>query len=207
MPDFSLEHTLVTRFGGPVAGVDEVGRGPWAGPVVTAAVVLAADCPAELLAGIRDSKVLSAARRQALAEALPRHAAIGIGAASAAEIDWLNVLAATMLAMQRAVAALPARPGAVLVDGNRLPSLPCPAETAVKGDANSLSIAAASIIAKVARDRLMARLARRYPAYAWERNAGYGTKAHKEGLAVAGVSPHHRRSFAPVRALLSQSDR
>lgn len=207
MPDFSLEHTLVARFGGPVAGVDEVGRGPWAGPVVTAAVVLAADCPAAVLAGIRDSKALSAARRQALAEVLPLHAAIGIGAASAAEIDRLNVLAATMLAMQRAVAALPTAPAAVLVDGNRLPDLPCPAETAVKGDSASLSIAAASIIAKVARDRLMTRLACRYPAYAWERNAGYGTRAHRDGLAAAGVSPHHRRSFAPVRALLSQSDR
>jgi ribonuclease HII len=206
MPDFSLEYTLLARYGGPIAGVDEVGRGPWAGPVLAAAVVLAPDCPAELLARIQDSKALSARRREAIAALLPRHAAIGIAAASVAEIDRLNVLAATMLAMTRAVAALPLRPGAVLVDGNRLPSLPCPAETAVKGDARSLSIAAASIIAKVMRDRLMARLACRYPGYGWERNAGYGTKAHQQGLAVAGVTPHHRRSFAPIWARLSQSD-
>jgi len=204
MPDFALEHTLIARHGGLVAGVDEVGRGPWAGPVVTAAVILSPDCPAEVLDAIQDSKALSAARRKALATVLPRHAAIGIAAASVAEIDRLNILAATMLAMQRAVDALPMPPAAVLVDGNRAPPLPCPAETAVKGDAQSLSIAAASIVAKVARDRLMARLALRYPAYAWERNAGYGTTAHREGLARAGVTPHHRRSFAPIRAMLSQ---
>lgn len=207
MPDFSLEHTLIARHGGPVAGVDEVGRGPWAGPVVTAAVVLAPDCPHDVLDAIQDSKALKPAEREALALVLPRHAAIGIAAASAGEVDRLNVLAATMLAMQRAVLALPRRPAAVLVDGNQLPALPCPALPAVKGDARSLSIAAASIMAKVTRDRLMTQLARRYPAYGWERNAGYGTKAHQAGLAAAGVSPHHRRSFAPVRALLSQLGR
>lgn len=204
MPDFSLEHTLIARHGGPIAGVDEVGRGPWAGPVITAAVVLSPSCPADLLDAIQDSKTLSAGRRQAIAAQLPRHAAIGIAGASVTEIDRLNVLAATMLAMQRAVRALNSPPAAVLVDGNRLPALPFPAECAVKGDARSYSIAAASIIAKVTRDRLMARLACRYPDYAWERNAGYGTKAHREGLANAGVTPHHRRSFAPIRALLSQ---
>jgi ribonuclease HII len=204
MPDFTLEDTLAVRYGRPIAGVDEVGRGPWAGPVLTAAVILLPNCPANLLAQIRDSKALSAARREAIAAELPPYAAIGIGAASVAEIDQLNILAATLLAMGRAVAALPQPPAAVLVDGNRLPPLPYPAETVVKGDARSLSIAAASIIAKVTRDRLMARLAVRYPAYRWERNAGYGTKAHQAGLASAGVTPHHRRSFAPIRARLSQ---
>lgn len=207
MPDFNLENSLLARHGGPVAGVDEVGRGPWAGPVVTAAVILAPSCPDDLLAAIRDSKALSAVRREAIAAALPAHAAIGIGAASVAEIDRCNVLAASMLAMQRAVHALPQTPAAVLVDGNRGPALPCPAQCVVKGDSLSFSIAAASIVAKVARDRLMARLALRYPAYGWERNAGYGTKAHREGLARAGVTPHHRRSFAPIRALLSQLGR
>ncbi|MCB9931750.1 MAG: ribonuclease HII [Alphaproteobacteria bacterium] len=204
MPDFSMEHTLILRHGGPVAGVDEVGRGPWAGPVVTAAVVLHPDCPPDLLAMIQDSKALKPARREALAGLLLRHAAVGLGAASVPEIDRINILAATMLAMQRAVAALPDAPTAVLIDGNRAPTLPCPSETVVKGDARCLSIAAASIVAKVARDRLMARLAERYPAYGWERNAGYGTKAHREGLQQAGVTPHHRRSFAPIRAMLSQ---
>jgi ribonuclease HII len=206
MPDFTLENALAKRYGGPIAGVDEVGRGPWAGPVVTAAVILRPELPTDLQGQIQDSKALSQVRREAIAALLPAYAAIGIGSASVAEIDRINVLAATMLAMRRAVAALQYEPAAVLIDGNRLPALPCPAETVVKGDARSLSIAAASIIAKVLRDRLMARLAVRYPAYGWERNAGYGTKAHQAGLAVAGVSPHHRRSFAPIRARLSQHD-
>ncbi len=206
MPDFTLEQALAQKNGGPIAGVDEVGRGPWAGPVVTAAVILLPNLPAGLQSQIQDSKALSHQRREAIAEALPAYAAIGIGAASVPEIDRLNVLAATMLAMGRAVAVLPVRPAAVLVDGNRLPTLPCPAETVVKGDTRSLSIAAASIIAKVLRDRLMRRLAMRYPAYGWERNAGYGTKLHQAGLAANGITPHHRRSFAPIRARMSQDD-
>jgi ribonuclease HII len=204
MPDFSFENALASRHGGPIAGVDEVGRGPWAGPVITAAVILLPACPPDLTAEIQDSKSLSHRRRTAIASQLPNYAAIGIGAASVPEIDQLNILAATMLAMQRAVARLPIPPAAVLIDGNRLPPLPCPAQAVVKGDSLSISVAAASIIAKVTRDRLMAKLAQHHPAYGWDRNAGYGTRAHSAGLDAAGVTAHHRRSFAPIRARLSQ---
>ena len=196
-PDYSLEAAL----GAPVAGVDEVGRGPWAGPVVAAAVILD---PANLLGGIDDSKRLSARRREALFAALCETARFGVGAASVAEIDRLNVLAAALLAMRRAIARLGVVPAHVLVDGNRMPALPCPATTVVGGDRRSLSIAAASIIAKVTRDRLMARLARRYPGFGWERNAGYGTPQHRASLAAIGVTPHHRQSFAPVAELLGE---
>jgi ribonuclease HII len=204
MPDFSLETALAARHGNPIAGVDEVGRGPWAGPVVAAAAILHGDAPAKVLALLDDSKKLTAKRRQVVAEALRSYSWIGIGAASVQEVDRINVLAASHLAMQRALLALPVEPAAVLVDGNRLPALPWPAEAVVKGDSRSLSIAAASIVAKVLRDRLMARLAVRYPHFAWEQNAGYGTRLHQEGLAQTGVTPHHRTSFAPIRKLLSQ---
>lgn len=203
MPDFDLERILIERYGGPVAGVDEVGRGPWAGPVLAAAVILKPEAPGDLLSALNDSKKLTAKRREALALAIPDCAWIGVGAASVREIDRMNILAASHLAMRRAVARLPRAPAACLVDGNRLPRLPCPAEAVVKGDSRSLSIAAASIVAKVLRDRLMARLAVRYPAYFWQNNAGYGTRAHQEGLAEAGVTAHHRRSFAPIRARLA----
>lgn len=203
MPDFSLESILLERHGGPVAGVDEVGRGPWAGPVLAAAAILKPDAPDGVLGALNDSKKLTAARREALALAIPDCAWVGIGAASVREIDRINILAASHLAMRRAVARLPLAPGACLVDGNRLPDLDCPAEAVVKGDSRSLSIAAASIVAKVLRDRLMARLAARYPAYKWQNNAGYGTKAHQDGLAGAGVTAHHRLSFAPIRARLA----
>ena len=205
-PDFTRE----TAHGGRVAGIDEAGRGPWAGPVVAAAAILT---PAALarpaLAGLDDSKKLTAARREVLFDALEQAAAggiawLGVGRASVAEIDRLNILAATMLAMRRAVAALPVAPDHALVDGNRLPTgLPCPAETLVGGDALSLSIAAASVVAKVTRDRVMAGLATSFPGYGWERNAGYGTAEHRAGLARLGPCPHHRRSFAPIRALLT----
>ncbi|MFQ5784033.1 MAG: ribonuclease HII [Alphaproteobacteria bacterium] len=195
MPDFALERA----FAGPVAGVDEAGRGPWAGPVIAAAVVLdAADIPP----GIADSKRLSAPRREALFAALVKTARTGVGAASAAEIDRLNVLVATLLAMRRAVAALGVRPAHTLIDGNRCPELACPATAVIGGDDRSLSIAAASIVAKVTRDRLMTRLGRRYPGFGWERNAGYGTAEHRAALDRLGVTPHHRRSFAPVAARL-----
>ncbi|MCH7930195.1 MAG: ribonuclease HII [Proteobacteria bacterium] len=195
-PDYSLEAAL----GAPVAGVDEVGRGPWAGPVVAAAVILD---PANLPGGIDDSKRLSARRREALFAALCETARFGVGAASVAEIDRLNVLAAALLAMRRAITRLGVVPAHVLVDGNRMPALPCPATTVVGGDRRSLSIAAASIVAKVTRDRLMARLARRYPGFGWEHNAGYGTPQHRASLAAIGVTPHHRRSFAPVASRLA----
>jgi ribonuclease HII len=196
--------------GGLVAGIDEAGRGPWAGPVVAAAVILdAADLPDDLTHGLDDSKRLTPARRDVLARALASHAVagharIGIGAASAAEIDALNVLAATFRAMARAVAALGVVPDLALVDGNRLPALPCPARAVVGGDGRSLSIAAASIVAKVTRDRIMTALGHRYPGFGWETNAGYGTARHQEALASIGVTPHHRKSYAPVHKILSR---
>ena len=201
MPDFSIEREC----GGIVAGVDEAGRGPWAGPVVAAAVILPPDIPGKLVAGLDDSKKLSAARREKLFDALSGHADIGIGAASVAEIERDNILAATYAAMRRAVAGLAAVPDIALIDGNRLPpALPCAGRTVVKGDGLSLSIAAASIVAKVTRDRIMAALGARYPAFGWERNAGYGTAQHRDGLAAAGVTPHHRRTYAPIAKMLSR---
>jgi ribonuclease HII len=180
-----------------VAGVDEVGRGPLAGPVVAAAVIL--EMPLE---GIRDSKVLGRAARERLALALGPVARIGLAAASVAEIDRLNVLQASLLAMRRAILRLGVHPDIVLVDGNRIPDLPCPAEAVQGGDRDVPAIGAASIVAKVARDRLMKRLAARHPGYGWETNAGYPTRQHREAIARLGVSCHHRRSFAPVRARL-----
>ena len=189
--------------GGPVAGIDEAGRGPWAGPVVAAAVILdPATLPHLLAAGLDDSKTLSPARRRELYRGLLECAEIGIGAASVREIEEDNVLGATLTAMGRALAALPRRPSVALVDGNRAPDLPCRVETVVRGDSRSMSIAAASIVAKVTRDRIMARLSSRYPGFAWERNAGYGTAEHRRGLERHGPTPHHRRGFAPIRAML-----
>ncbi|GEM_PF-325943 len=192
MPDYSLEAALR----GPVCGVDEVGRGPLAGPVVAAAVILDAD---SIPAGLNDSKKLKASRREALYAELCGCSAIGIAAASAREIDRLNILGATLLAMRRAVLALPKAPVTALVDGNRAPDLPCEVETVISGDSRALSIAAASIVAKVTRDRIMLALHHRYPAYCWERNKGYPTAVHRAALEAHGPCPHHRRSFAPVR--------
>lgn len=181
---------------GPVFGVDEVGRGPWAGPVVAAAACLTAE---SVPAGLADSKRLTAARRAALAEALGERCALG--AASVREIDSLGIRRATHLAMARAVDALAARlgvPALVLVDGNECPDLGHASRAIVGGDAKVASIAAAAIVAKVHRDRLMAALAIECPGYGWERNVGYGTAAHAEALDRLGVSVHHRRSFAPI---------
>jgi ribonuclease HII len=199
MPDYSIEASLA----GTVAGIDEAGRGPWAGPVVAAAVVLDTQCmPPELAAGLDDSKKLKRPVRERLFELIAAHAAAGVGQASVAEIDTLNILQATMLAMRRAVDALPVRPAHAIVDGNRAPELDIPTRTLVGGDARALSIAAASIVAKVTRDRIMARLADECPGYGWERNAGYGTRQHGAALETHGVTPHHRKSFAPVAKLL-----
>jgi ribonuclease HII len=198
MPDLSREAAL----GRLVAGIDEVGRGPLAGPVVAAAVILDPGNIPDELDGLDDSKVLSAEARFHYAAVIRRVGRIGIGAACVEEIDRLNILQATMLAMTRAVAALGFVPEAALIDGNRAPKLPCRAETLVDGDALSLSIAAASVVAKVVRDGGMARLARRYDRYGWERNAGYGTQEHRTALLQHGITPHHRRSFAPVKAIL-----
>lgn len=194
-PTYDIELSL----GGLVAGIDEAGRGPWAGPVVAAAAVID---PATAPAGLRDSKTLSEKRRKALAAALWTSAQIGVGVASVEEIDKLNIAQATLLAMSRAAASLPVAPTACIVDGNLKPKLKCPAYTVVKGDAKCLSIAAASIVAKVTRDRMMRELAREFPFYGWEKNKGYGVALHRAALAAHGVTPHHRRSFAPVRNML-----
>jgi ribonuclease HII len=200
MPDLTLERAA----GGIVCGVDEAGRGPLAGPVVAAAVVIDVTCLTDALASaIDDSKKLSPAQRREIAAALVGCARIGIGAACTNEIHDRNILQATFLAMRRAVTALRLTPDLALVDGNCLPPLPCPARAVIGGDGLSLSIAAASIVAKVTRDRAMARLAARYPGYGWERNAGYGTPEHHAALATLGLTPHHRRSWAPIRKILS----
>lgn len=183
-----------------VAGLDEVGRGPLAGPVVTAAVILD---PAQPIDGLMDSKKLSEARREALAELIKERAlAWSLGRAEVEEIDQLNILQATMLAMQRAVAGLNPAPQHVLVDGNRCPELPCSAEAIIKGDGLVPAISAASIIAKVARDQEMVALDAQYPGYGLAGHKGYPTKAHMEALRDLGVTPIHRRSFAPVRRAL-----
>ena len=204
-PDFSFERAAHAAGVQKVAGMDEAGRGPLAGPVVAACVVLD---PVHLPDGLNDSKRLGARRRAQLfdllhAQVLDGHAQIGIGMASPAEIAAINILQASLLAMSRALAALPCAPDLVLIDGNRAPrDLPCPAQTIVKGDARALSIAAASIIAKVTRDRIMTDLDRRWPGYDWAQNAGYPTKRHINAIADLGVTPEHRRSFAPIRKIL-----
>jgi ribonuclease HII len=201
-PHFKRER----EHGGRVAGVDEVGRGPLAGPVVAVAVVFPGGVPRRVAPLIDDSKKLTAPEREAAAIAIRRCAEIGIGAASVAEIETLNILHAAMLAMRRAVLRLQEPPHLALVDGNRAPTgLPCPAECCIGGDAISLSIAAASIIAKVTRDHAMRRLSARYPAYGWHENAGYGTPAHRAALHRHGPTRHHRVAFGTVR-LLSQSE-
>ncbi len=210
MPDFSLETRLGADRGRVVVGVDEAGRGPWAGPVVAGAAWFdpAALEPA-LLGQLDDSKRLSPALRETLYSRIlaagPSAFRAGLGAASVAEIDRLNILEASLLAMARAVADLGIAPDAALVDGNRAPRLSCPVEAVVKGDSRSYSIAAASIVAKVARDRRMAELARAHPGYGWERNRGYGTAEHRAALARLGVTAEHRRSFRPVREALNIS--
>lgn len=200
MPDFILEQAA----GGRVAGVDEAGRGPLAGPVMAAAVVFPHGVPPNLAALLNDSKKLSAAQRQIAFDAIRRcgEAEFAIAAASVAEIFALNILGASLLAMRRAVARLPAAPDLALIDGNRDPGLACPTRLVVGGDSKSLSIAAASILAKVVRDRAMARLASRYPGYGWDRNAGYPTAAHRAALAILGITPHHRAGFGPVARLV-----
>jgi len=202
MPHDRLERALTGR----IAGVDEVGRGPLAGPVFAAAVVLPRRIPKTLATLLDDSKKLDAARRDLAFAALmdayrQNRIEIGVGAASVAEIGRLNILRAALLAMARAVARLPAPPDHALIDGNQPPTLPCPLQCVVGGDATSLSIAAASIVAKVLRDRAMARLAVRCPGYGWEHNAGYGTAHHRDALARLGPTRHHRLTFAPLRQL------
>lgn len=203
MPPTFTRETLARAQGlWPVAGVDEVGRGPLAGPVVAAAVILDPD---NIPAGLADSKQLSAARREAL-HRLILETALGVGLASvsAREIDACNIRRATLLAMQRAVAALPNPPGLVLVDGRDRAEVPCCCEAIVRGDASCASIAAASIVAKVTRDALMARLGLAFPVYDFGRNAGYGTLAHRTALLRHGPCPEHRFTFAPVKGRFSR---
>ena len=199
MPDFSHELRLGRDVGKIICGVDEVGRGPLAGPVI------AADFPESILAKIRDSKKMSEAAREKIYEPLTQNCIYAIAEASVAEIDEINILWASMLAMQRAVAALGVDVDVALIDGNRAPKLACAAETLVKGDDKSFSIAAASIIAKVHRDRLMQKLAVEFPVYGWERNAGYGTSEHLAALIQHGVTAWHRMTFTPVRAASTKS--
>ena len=198
MPDFVFE----TELGCRVAGVDEVGRGPLAGPVTAAAVVLDPNC---IPNGLDDSKKLSAKKRLALYEQLLACADVSIAHASVAEIDEINILRASHLAMERAIAGLRCPPEHVLIDGNMIPrGLRLPATTLVKGDTRSLSISAASIVAKVCRDCVLVDLAQQHPGYGWETNMGYGSKRHMDALKNLGVTPHHRRSFKPVYNILYQ---
>ena len=188
-----------------ICGVDEAGRGPWAGPVVAAAVILP---PAEAASGLyRDSKTLAPAVRRRLYHRLKKHAILALGWASVEEIDRLNIRRATLLAMQRAIAALPLTPALVLVDGRDVPEVSVPARAIVGGDAKEPAIAAASIAAKAVRDRWMQLLDARHPGYGFARHKGYGTKAHKEALLTLGPSPVHRTSFAPVRAAMCAASR
>ena len=199
MPDFSLELSLHAQNISAIAGVDEVGRGPLAGPVFAAAVILD---PNHLPLSANDSKKLTPLQREKLFDEIMATAQVGIGQASVAEIDEVNILQATYLAMRRAINALSHKPAMLLVDGNRAPDFGIPARTIIGGDAKVLSIAAASIIAKVTRDRLMCELAQAHPQYDWASNAGYGSPKHLQALQQFGITPHHRRSFRPISEMV-----
>ncbi|MBQ7633632.1 MAG: ribonuclease HII [Alphaproteobacteria bacterium] len=207
MPTWEIED----KTGCAVCGVDEAGRGPWVGPVAAGAVMfLSRDINSEILTQIDDSKKLTAKKREKLydlllEEARAGHLTYGIGLASAAEIDEINILQATFLAMRRAVEKLNPQPRHALIDGNRLPqNFCCETSCYIGGDARSYSIAAASILAKVYRDNLMKELAHKYPGYGFEKNAGYGTKDHIEGLKKYGITPEHRKSYKPIREFWEQ---
>ena len=202
-PDYAFETRLQLETGGRIAGVDEAGRGPWAGPVVAAAVIFDEK---NIPRGLNDSKKLSEKKREILFEQITQTALVGVGLVDVETIDRDNILVATLLAMSQAVKALPSPPAGVLIDGNKCPDLPWRAKTLVKGDQRSLSIAAASIIAKVTRDRIMVQMARAFPQYGFERHKGYGTKAHAQALTEHGITPHHRRSFKPIRRIIEQSE-
>lgn len=205
MPDFTLEDEIK----GQVAGVDEAGRGPWIGPVVAGcAVFLTKNVNPYLLENLNDSKKISKTKRQKLYDALLEEQQkgtmlLGIGLATAQEIDELNILNATFLAMKRAIENSTSTPTEVLVDGNREPkNFNLKTRAIIKGDAKSYSISAASILAKVYRDNLMEEMAKKYPGYGFEKNAGYGTKAHIEGLKTLGITPEHRKSYAPIKEFI-----
>lgn len=201
MPHYIYEARYLKTMAGPVCGVDEAGRGPLAGPVVAAAVILDRK---RIPKGLNDSKQLTEEVREELYPQIMEMAvAVGVGEASVGEIDLVNIRQATHFAMARAVRALSVTAEFALVDGNDAPALPCRCDTLVDGDARSLSIAAASIIAKVTRDRMMVKLHEEHPGYNWRSNKGYGTPEHYAGLKAHGVTIHHRRSFAPIRAILT----
>ncbi|MCU9836190.1 ribonuclease HII [Ruegeria sp. WL0004] len=201
-PDFEFEKALAARGFLRIAGVDEVGRGPLAGPVVAAAVVLNAEAIPE---GLNDSKKLTGKRRGLLNDLLRQAAEVAVGEASVDEIEQYNILRASHMAMRRAVEALDPPPDFLLIDGNMIPQgIDIPAQPVVKGDTRSVSIAAASIVAKTWRDRVMVDLAQQHPGYGWERNAGYPTPEHRAALQHLGLTPHHRRSFKPVHKILYQ---
>ncbi|NCO86786.1 MAG: ribonuclease HII [Rhodobacterales bacterium] len=201
-PDFSYERAAMALGRARVAGVDEAGRGPLAGPVTAAAVILD---PARIPAGLNDSKKLTARQRDRLCAEIRAVAQVSVAHASVEEIDALNILRASHLAMLRAIAGLAVPPDHVLIDGNLLPrDLTLPAQAIIGGDALSQSIAAASIVAKTCRDAIMVDLAQQFPGYGWEKNAGYPSKSHKAALQNLGVTPHHRRSFKPVHNILYQ---
>lgn len=198
-PDYSFEQDLIGQGAMQIAGVDEVGRGPLAGPVTAAAVILD---PANIPDGLNDSKALTKKKREALEPLIFASAKVSIAHATVEEIDEINILRASHLAMERAIAGLGDVDHA-LIDGNMIPrGLTIPATTIIKGDARSVSIAAASIVAKLCRDRVMVELAQQFPGYGWETNAGYGSKSHISALQNLGVTPHHRRSFKPVHNML-----
>ena len=200
MPHYIYESRLLKTMAGPICGVDEVGRGPLAGPVVAAAVILDRK---RIPKGLNDSKQLSEDDREELyPRILEMAVAVGVGQASVDEIDLINIRQATHMAMARAVRALPVAAEFALVDGNDPPPLPCRCDTLVGGDGRSVSIAAASIIAKVTRDRMMVALHDQHPGYNWRSNKGYGTPEHYAGLKTHGVTVHHRRSFAPIYHIL-----
>jgi ribonuclease HII len=200
-PDFSFELAARAQGFSCVCGIDEAGRGPWAGPVVAAAVVLD---PQNTPIGLNDSKKFKEAKREVLFTDIMTCAKVGIGIGDEARIDRDNILAATLWAMAEAVCNLGELPDLALVDGNRAPQLPCPVQTIISGDARSLSIAAASIIAKVTRDRIMAVLDQEFPGYGFSRHKGYGTAFHHAALQKFGPCFHHRRSFAPIRKQLAR---
>lgn len=200
LPDFSLEE----QFGTPAIGVDEVGRGPLAGPVVAAAVCFARNT--NLPEGINDSKKLSEKKREYLFHKIYECAEVGIASIEVETIDRINILNASKLAMQQAVAQISITPRIILVDGNQPPVFVHPSRAIIKGDSKSISIAAASIIAKVTRDNLMKQLAVEHPAYGWESNAGYGTAAHLAAIKAQGITRHHRTSFAPIRFALTAKE-
>jgi len=200
MPDFSFERKAGAKEGRIVVGIDEAGRGPLAGPVVAAAALLDLKrFPRSLRSKVDDSKKLTPELREQIYDRLQDHARIGVGMASCIEIDRINILRASLMAMRRALDALGFAPDHALIDGNVRPDLPCPSTLIVEGDGKSFSIAAASIVAKVVRDRMMKRLAARFPAYGFGTNVGYGTAVHLSALAAEGPCPFHRTTFAPVR--------